>query len=89
MYITRHPVGHSLKEATMQYEAITEKRCAYRVYDETGFGLLESVFEKCMGIELRMRGSPQVASSRSPYATAAKSWEMDHVDPVILSNAHP
>ncbi len=32
----------------MQYEAITEKviGCAYRVYNQMGFGFLESVYEK-------------------------------------------
>jgi len=42
----------------MQYEAITEKviGCAYRVYNQMGFGFLESVYEKCMAIELRNEG---------------------------------
>jgi len=39
----------------MQYGEITEKviGCAYRVYNKMGFGFLESVYEKCMLIELR------------------------------------
>jgi GxxExxY protein len=42
----------------MQYEAITEKviGCAYRVYNQMGFGFLESVYEKCMALELRNEG---------------------------------
>ena len=42
----------------MQYEAITEKviGCAYRVYNQMGFGFLESVYEKCMAIEPRNEG---------------------------------
>jgi GxxExxY protein len=42
----------------MQYEAITEKiiGCAYRVYNKMGFGFLESVYEKCMLIELKKAG---------------------------------
>ena len=42
----------------MQYEEITEKviGCAYRVYNQMGFGFLESVYEKCMAIELRNEG---------------------------------
>ena len=34
---------------------LTEKiiGCAYRVYNKMGFGFLESVYEKCMLIELR------------------------------------
>lgn len=38
----------------MEYEELTEKiiGCAYRVYNKMGFGFLESVYEKCMLIEL-------------------------------------
>lgn len=39
----------------MQYEELTEKiiGCAYRVYNKMGFGFLESVYEKCLLIELK------------------------------------
>ncbi len=42
----------------MQYEQITEKviGCTYRVYNKMGFGFLESVYEKCLLIELRKMG---------------------------------
>ena len=42
----------------MQYESITEKviGCAYQVYNQMGFGFLESVYENCMAIELRQVG---------------------------------
>ena len=42
----------------MKYEDITEKiiGCAYSVYNKMGFGFLESVYEKCMLIELRKAG---------------------------------
>ncbi len=42
----------------MQFEAITEKviGCAYRVYNRMGHGFLESVYEKCLLIELRKAG---------------------------------
>ena len=42
----------------MQHENITEKiiGCAYRVYNRMGFGFLESVYEKCLLIELRKAG---------------------------------
>ena len=42
----------------MQYETITEQiiGCAYRVYNKLGFGFLESVYEKCMEIELKKAG---------------------------------
>jgi len=39
-------------------EDLTEKiiGCAYRVYNRMGFGFLESVYEKCLLIELRKAG---------------------------------
>ena len=42
----------------MEYSELTEKiiRCAYSVYNKMGFGYLESVYEKCMLIELRKAG---------------------------------
>ena len=48
----------------MRYEELTEKviGCAYRVYNGMGFGFLESVYEKCLLIELRkadLRCEPQ------------------------------
>ena len=48
----------------MQYKEITEKiiGCAYTVYNEMGYGFLESVYEKCLLIELqkiRLKAEPQ------------------------------
>ena len=42
----------------MQHEELTEKiiGCSYRVYNAMGFGFLESVYEKCLMIELRNIG---------------------------------
>jgi len=42
----------------MEHKDLTEKviGCAYRVYNKMGFGFLESVYEKCLMIELRMAG---------------------------------
>jgi GxxExxY protein len=42
----------------MKYRDLTETiiGCAYRVYNKMGFGFLESVYEKCMLIELRKEG---------------------------------
>ena len=50
----------------MEQEAITEKiiGCAYRVYNKMGFGFLESVYEKCLMIELKKAGL--VAESQVP-----------------------
>ena len=42
----------------MEFKDLTEKiiGCAYRVYNKMGFGFLESVYEKCLLIELRKAG---------------------------------
>jgi len=42
----------------MEYEKVTETiiGCAYRVYNKMGFGFLESVYEKCLLIELSKAG---------------------------------
>ena len=39
----------------MEHKELTEKiiACAYRVYNKMGSGFLESVYEKCLAIELR------------------------------------
>ena len=42
----------------MQHKEITEKiiGCAYSVYNKMGYGFLESVYEKCLIIELKKAG---------------------------------
>ena len=42
----------------MEYKDVTETviGCAYNVYNKMGFGFLESVYEKCLLIELRKAG---------------------------------
>jgi GxxExxY protein len=42
----------------MEHTELTEKiiGCAYRVYNKMGFGFLESVYEKCLFIELTKSG---------------------------------
>jgi len=42
----------------MQHKELTERiiGCAYRVHNKMGFGFLESVYEKCLMIELRKQG---------------------------------
>ena len=42
----------------MEHKELTEKiiGCAYRVYNKMGFGFLESVYEKCLAIELEKAG---------------------------------
>jgi hypothetical protein len=42
----------------MDYKELKEKviGCAYRVYNKMGYGFLESVYEKCLMIELEKAG---------------------------------
>ena len=42
----------------MKYRELTEKiiGCAYKVYNRMGYGFLESVYEKCLLIELKKAG---------------------------------
>ena len=42
----------------MEHQDLTKKiiRCAYCVYNKIGFGFLESVYEKCLMIELNKTG---------------------------------
>ncbi|MCA9744009.1 MAG: GxxExxY protein [Deferribacteres bacterium] len=42
----------------MKYQELSEKiiGCTYRVYNTMGFGFLESVYEKCLLIELQNAG---------------------------------
>jgi GxxExxY protein len=42
----------------MEHKDLTEKiiGCAYKVYNRMGFGFLESVYEKCLMIELEKAG---------------------------------
>ena len=50
----------------MEYKNVTETviGCAYRVYNKMGFGFLESVYEKCLLIELLKAGMD--AESQKP-----------------------
>lgn len=47
----------------MKYKELTEKiiGCAYKVYNRMGYGFLESVYEKCLLIELRKAGLSAVS----------------------------
>ena len=42
----------------MEHEELTQQiiGCAYRVYNKLGFGFLESIYEKCLMIELQKKG---------------------------------
>jgi GxxExxY protein len=47
----------------VKYKELTEKiiGCAYKVYNRMGYGFLESVYEKCLLIELRKAGLSAVS----------------------------
>jgi GxxExxY protein len=53
-------------DAAVEYAELTEKitGCAYRVHNKMGFGYLESVYLKCLLIELRKAGL--IAESQKP-----------------------
>ena len=42
----------------MEHKELTDKiiGCAYKVYNKMGFGFLESIYEKCLAIELEKAG---------------------------------
>src|SRR5690242_20447400 len=70
----------------MEYEALTKEviGAAYAVYNEIGFGFLESVYESCMLIELTERGlSAQV---QQPIIVNYRGQEVGHFDADILVN---
>ena len=52
----------------MEYKKLTKQiiGCAYKVYNKMGFGYLESIYEKCLLIELRNSGLE--AESQRPIA---------------------
>ena len=56
----------------MQHQELTEKiiGCAYSVYNNMGFGFLESVYEKCLLIELNEAGLK--AETQYPFGSGEK-----------------
>jgi GxxExxY protein len=69
----------------MEYEDITRKiiGCVYKVYNTMGFGFLESVYEKCLVIELHRPGV-KVESQRS---IPVRYQDVNLYHPVILSTS--
>lgn len=71
----------------MEFREITEKviGCAYRVYNKMGFGFLESVYEKCLLIELRKAGIH--AKSQQPIKVAYENEIVgEFVADIIVEN---
>jgi GxxExxY protein len=72
----------------MQDEIITEKiiGCAYRVYNTMGFGFLESVYEKCLLIELKKVGLNAVA--QQPITVQYQGERVgDFIADIVVENA--
>jgi len=60
----------------MEHEDITRKviGCAYRVYNAMGFGFLESVYEKCLLIELKKAGLRVQTQVSIPVKYEGLTW---------------
>ena len=72
----------------MRYEELTEKviGCAYAVYNKMGFGFLESVYEKCLMIELEKAGLS--AEAQKPIKVHYDGHVVgDFVADVVVENA--
>lgn len=71
----------------MEHKELTEKiiACAYRVYNSMGFGYLESVYEKCLIIELRECGL--VAETQKPITVKYRNEVVgDFVADIIVND---
>ncbi len=70
----------------MQYEALTKDiiGAAYAVYNEMGFGFLESVYESCLVIELIDRGL--IAEVQKPIEVCYRGQVVGYFDADVLVN---
>src|SRR5262245_31394842 len=70
----------------MEYELLTKEiiGAAFSVYNEMGFGFLESVYESCMVIELTDRG--RCVQVQEPITVSYRGQEVGHFDADILVN---
>jgi len=73
-----NPVILSKKEFAMLNQELTEKviGCAFRVYNTMGFGYEESVYERCLLIELREAGL--AAENQIPIEVFYKGTPVGH-----------
>jgi len=71
--------------SVMEHEELTENiiGCAFRVYNKMGFGFLESVYEKCLMIELRKAGLRAESQKAITVHYGGQKENASH--PVILS----
>lgn len=70
----------------MEFESLTKEiiGSAYAVYNEMGFGFLESVYESCMVIELTQRGL--AAQVQQPIEVCFRGQPVGYFDADILVN---
>jgi GxxExxY protein len=70
----------------MEHSELTEEiiGAAYAVYNEMGFGFLESVYESCMVIALTERGL--LAQVQQPIEVRFRGQPVGHFDADILVN---
>lgn len=61
--LSKKPILSKENQNSMKHEELTQKiiGCAYTVYNKMGSGYLESVYEKCLMIELRKAGLSAVS----------------------------
>ena len=71
----------------MLYKELTERiiGCAYEVYNKMGFGFLESVYEKCLLIELR-RAAIKAESQRAIRVAYKGELVGDFVADIIVED---
>ena len=69
----------------MEHQELTKKiiGCAYEVYNQMGFGFLESVYEKCLLIELGKAGLKTECQKAIPVAYDGQTVGDFYADMVV------
>ena len=72
----------------MEHKELTEKiiSCAYRVFNTMGSGFMESVYEKCMTIELKKAGF-QLDVQKPIHVYYEKELVGDFITDLIVNNS--
>jgi GxxExxY protein len=70
------------------HEALTKKiiGCAIRVHDATGPGLLESVYDRCLLIELRASGLNVDAGRRIGFSYREQNVDLVYIPDLIVED---
>jgi GxxExxY protein len=73
-----------MRGVAMQYEELTKEiiGAAYAVYNELGFGFLESVYESCMTVEMTERGL--LVQVQEPIEVRFRGQVVGHFDADML-----